>query len=670
VAQFAVQAAEALEHAHQVGVVHRDIKPANLLVDGRGHLWVTDFGLAQCRSRAALTLSGDLVGTLRYMSPEQALGQRTALDHRTDLYSLGATLYELLTGQPPFGGSDRQELLRQIALEEPAPPRRCAKAIPTELETIVLKLLEKRPADRYATAQEVAADLERFLKDEPIRARRPTPWQRLRKWARRHRPVVWSAAATLLVTLPVLAGSVGWVLRDQAARRARMVADVEAALKEAREYQSQGKWVPAQAAARRAALLLHDAGDASPLAEQVQSLEHALAEDEADARLVVRLDELRLLQSDLDARENRLLLERARPDYRAAFASYGLGETMKPEEAAALLRRRPPAVRGTFLAALDHWLIQARQEKAPETGWLERVVSLADTDPWRQAVRAVRDRNDLPALEKLAREVEVASQPPEALFLLEMSLRQRGAKQAAVALLRRARNAFPGDFWFNHDLGLALRECQPPQTEQAVRFLTVAVALRPKNPVVHLNLGAALTDLGRFDEALAASEQAVALKPDYAEAHWNRGVDLAVLGRVDEALAASRRALTLKPNLPLAVTALRWLAKQHADYAPVHDELGNALRDQGQLREAVAAYRQAIKLKSDYAEAYCHLGCVLQQLGEYAPALAALKRGHELGSQRPGWPYPSARWIRECQRQGERAGQLPPGPRPELPHDE
>src|SRR5439155_1420249 len=174
VAQLGRQAAEALEHAHGQGVVHRDVKPANLIVDGRGNLWVTDFGLAHCQSQAGLTMTGDLVGTLRYMSPEQALAQRVVIDHRTDVCSLGTTLYELLTLGPVFDGRDRQELLRQIAFEEPRLPRRINKTIPAELETIVLKAIEKNPADRYATAQELADDLERFLKDESIRAKRPS----------------------------------------------------------------------------------------------------------------------------------------------------------------------------------------------------------------------------------------------------------------------------------------------------------------------------------------------------------------------------------------------------------------------------------------------------------------------------------------------------------------
>jgi serine/threonine protein kinase/lipopolysaccharide biosynthesis regulator YciM len=199
VARWGVQAAEALDHAHEQGVVHRDVKPANLLIDAKGHLWVTDFGLAHCQTEASLTLSGDLVGTLRYMSPEQALGKRLPVDHRTDVFSLGATLYELLTLRPAFDGRDRAEILRQIACDDPRPPRRWDRAIPAELETIVLKALEKAPDGRYATAQELADDLRRWLEDKPIRARRPSLRQRLDKWVRRHSAAVVPAAAVLLL---------------------------------------------------------------------------------------------------------------------------------------------------------------------------------------------------------------------------------------------------------------------------------------------------------------------------------------------------------------------------------------------------------------------------------------------------------------------------------------
>src|SRR5262249_51565310 len=146
-----------------------------------GHLWLTDFGLAQFQTDTALTMTGDLLGTLRYMSPEQALAKRVVIDHRTDIHSLGATLYELLALEPAFGGTDREELLRQVAFEDPRPPRRLNPAGPAELETIVLKAMEKSPAQRYATAQELADDRRRFREEKPIQAKRPTPWQRLMK---------------------------------------------------------------------------------------------------------------------------------------------------------------------------------------------------------------------------------------------------------------------------------------------------------------------------------------------------------------------------------------------------------------------------------------------------------------------------------------------------------
>jgi serine/threonine protein kinase len=214
VARLGVQAAEALEHAHGLGVLHRDVKPANLLVDAHGHLWVTDFGLARFQGSHELTLTGDLVGTLRYMSPEQALGKQGVMDHRTDVYSLGTTLYELLTLRPAFDGRDRQELLRQIGLEEPTAPRRFNPSLPRDLETIVLKAMAKEPDDRYSTAEELANDLRRFLEDKPIRARRPTPAEQAAKWARRHRRPLWAAAVVL-----VLAGAIGSALLWQEKRQ-------------------------------------------------------------------------------------------------------------------------------------------------------------------------------------------------------------------------------------------------------------------------------------------------------------------------------------------------------------------------------------------------------------------------------------------------------------------
>ncbi len=225
VAELGIQAAEALDHAHRLGIVHRDIKPANLLLDIRGNLWITDFGLARLQDEAGLTMTGDILGTLRYMSPEQALAHRGLVDHRTDIYALGVTLYELLTLRPAVAGTDRQELLRRIAQEEPIAPRRIEPGIPRELETILLKAMAKEPANRYATARDLADDLRRFLADRPIRARRPTAWERVVKWARRHPSVV--ASALIVSTLALVGSSVGTALvwREQGRTKAALAAE-------------------------------------------------------------------------------------------------------------------------------------------------------------------------------------------------------------------------------------------------------------------------------------------------------------------------------------------------------------------------------------------------------------------------------------------------------------
>src|ERR1700681_3377441 len=164
-----VQVAEALTYAHQQGVLHRDIKPSNLLLDARGTVWVTDFGLAKTEGADELTHPGDIVGTFRYRAPERFQG---ASDQRSDVYGLVITLYEMLALRPAFEDSNRARLIERVRHEEPPKPSKHDRAIPRDLETIVLKAIAKDGSDRYQTATDLGEDLRRFLADRPIRARR------------------------------------------------------------------------------------------------------------------------------------------------------------------------------------------------------------------------------------------------------------------------------------------------------------------------------------------------------------------------------------------------------------------------------------------------------------------------------------------------------------------
>ncbi len=209
VAEIGVQIAQALEHAHEHGILHRDVKPANILLDAEGKAWITDFGLARLEADASKTFTGDLVGTLRYMSPEQALAKRVAVDQRTDVYSLSATLYELLALVPVYQETDRQALMRQIAFEEPRRPRKRNPAIPQELDTIVVKGLEKNPDHRYDSARQLADDLQRYLNNQPILASPPSLMHCCRKWVWRHSGLVTSAAVTMLLVSILLFVGIG-----------------------------------------------------------------------------------------------------------------------------------------------------------------------------------------------------------------------------------------------------------------------------------------------------------------------------------------------------------------------------------------------------------------------------------------------------------------------------
>ena len=652
VARLGIQAAEALEHAHQLGVIHRDIKPANLLLDLRDNLWITDFGLAQLRGQTGLTVTGDLVGTLRYMSPEQALANRVVIDQRSDIYSLGVTLYELLTLEPAFAGENRQELLRQIAFEEPQKIRAKTKSVPAELETIIFKACAKNPTDRYATAQELADDLSRFLEHRPIRARRPTLRQRALWWARRNPAATWSATTAVVVIGTMLAGGLGYVVRDRAAREGQISSAVGSALDEADKWEQVRKWPESLAAAERARVLLGNAGGDPALRANVVQRRDNLA-------MALRLQDIRL---EMAAVKNETFdLGLGDTLYATAFREYGIDlEALEPEEVA---RRLPAgAVRDEMVAAVDDWA-RIRRERRPSDANTWKRLSLAaraaDPDTWRGRVREVLVRagealrEDLKALAASA--PHDYQHPSDSILVMQVCdlreikpIERNDQRLEIVAILREAQQRHPGDFWLNHNLANRLFFMQPPQFEEALSFYRAALALRPDSAGVLLNLGNALSDLNRLDEAIAADERAIHLDPNYAAAHNNLGGALFKKGLLDKAAAAYLDAIRLKSgnsnyhynlgvvlfnkgNFDEAITAYREAARLAPNDFKVRHYLGVALGARGLTDEAVRSCSLATRINPKDAASYNGLGSVLcDKKRDYDGAITAFRRAIEL----------------------------------------
>ncbi len=609
VAQLGVQAAEALDYAHQQGVIHRDIKPANLLLEWRAEgasspvLWITDFGLARLQNDAGPTVTGDLVGTLRYMSPEQALAQRGLVDHRTDVYSLGATLYELVTLQPAFPGTDRQELLRRIAFEEPRPPRQVNRAVPAELETIILKAVAKDPAERYLTAQELADDLRRFLEDKPIRARRPSLVQRLGKWSRRHKPLLAAAGAGLLVALVALTASTvftWWAYRQEVGRRQQA---------EQRAFQD-------LRARNRLYLELTDQQfPRNPRRKQ--------EDDQLFHEAVADYQEfIRTIGTDPAVRE-----EKALACWRLGDFQERLGDRTQAEEAyhqaiallEALVRDIPdaPGHRQKLAQVLTSLaIVREHQRRFTEAETAHRQAlalrrALLTEHPGAKAYR----EGLAESLTRLGQLLTKTGATTEA----EQRLRDALKRQAALVADFPNENKYQGDRAdTQHNLGILLwilkrpREAEPLllQAQQTLREL-VDRSFHPIYTVqlahVHYHLGLLRQEAKRPAEAATVLREAVALNRKLAGAFaWIpefRQELAASLEKLGEVLADLGQSQEAETTLHEALDLADKLVKDYPDQpysrqvlAEGRIKLGQILTDTGRSQEGEAVLRQAVTL--------------------------------------------------------------------------
>ncbi len=613
--------AGAIEAAHQSGVVHRDLKPANILLTADGTPKVTDFGLARrLQDAPGLTLSGAPVGTPSYMAPEQARGDKSAIGPATDVYALGAILYELFTGRPPFRAESATATLQQVMADEPVPPARLNPRVPRDLETICLKCLHKDPRRRYASAAALADDLRRFGRGEPIKARPVGAAERAVRWVRR-RPALAGALASGVLLSSALVVTVLWWYGQRTALEAAAVAYAEADLSESERLRDRGEFQASAAVLRRAKDRL---GDFVP-----PGLRDRLATAFDNLELVTRLDAIRmeraLIQPQGPRGAEQILSVTPAPEndpalqggsapgrrYEEAFRDAGVGAPGdEPAEVAARVRASP--VSGALVAALDDWAVCAADRD--QQAWALAVVRQADPDPWRDRVRDPATWDNPAALRDLAERANVAEQPPQLLAVLGAHLRAR--KLDAVAFLARVVSAYPADFWVNIEMGNALS--QRSKSVEAIGYYRTALALRPQTVTLHYALGGLYLGLHRWDECITEFEQAVRLAPENAWCHNRLGFALAWRGgREDEAIAQFREAIRLDPNIGWS-----------------HYFLAVGLERKGRLDEAVDEFREAARLLPEKrAEWNRDLRKALLKLGRGSEVCAAWKE--ELAAQPP-----------------------------------
>jgi tetratricopeptide (TPR) repeat protein len=621
--------ARAVHFAHERGIVHRDLKPANVLLADGGQPKIADFGLAKLLDGGTEhTDSGAVLGTAGYMAPEQAGGRSREVGPLADVYSLGAILYELLTGRPPFVGQNFFETLVQVRGATPVPPRRLQPTVPRDLETVCLKCLEKEPRRRYASALALADDLRRFLDGKPVHARRTPPWERAWKWARRHPAGAALAAALVLAVLGGVTGAVyyglykGQVaasLKQQAERERNRLAERDKGL----DAEHLGHLEEARDHFRSVLVGLEnepaaDAGDRDrdQIGADIERVEGKLREQDAQRksealrrdfqyrrkRVAVLRDEVLFHEIDFvegsrDA--NRAAIRQAAP---AALGKFGLTADQRPADAVHCLEAwRPHADPPEQLAEVagdcyQILLVWAEEEATPgdrpaagrAVQMLAVAEALADTyhlptprafhDRRCRYLTITGDENGSRAAKARAR--DTSADTVLDLFLTALDHYRQGDAAGSASACERVLLRQPAHFWAQYlD---ALCDLRSHNWRGARKGFTTCLALRPEPDFVWARLLRATAE-GQLDEFEAAEEDFTRVlgETDDTLARFvvltNRGEMRLRRKRWEHAVADLRRAIELRPGAPEGYLNLAQAYGRHNQWDAAVEELDKAV---------------------------------------------------------------------------------------------
>lgn len=526
--------AESIHSAHTQGIIHRDLKPANILLSRDGCPKIADFGLARhIECEQPLTVSGTQLGTPSYMAPEQVLGGPDSVGPSVDVYALGAILYEMLTGRPPFRAESAMETQRQVTQVEPVSPARINASVPRDLETICLKCLNKQPKDRYVTAEALAADLRRFLRNDPIHARPVTRLERSMRWIKRK-----PAATGLVVTavgLILLAAS--FVMREVSSAKQQAI-EIERwnqRLEFVNRVEQEGRFTEARAILGR----IPDGGS--------ETLRSRIRQAQIELDLAERLDEIRMSRGKF-TQGGGIDYEESSHRYAVAFRDWQIGSINDHAHEVAQ-RIKNSTVSFALIAALDDWAACA---DAKTRSWVLDVSRRADPDSWRDQVRNQEKWADIEHLKTLAESAEFQKNSIAALVAMGTRWRRLGGDPKQY--LQRVHRYYPNDFWLNFELA-HLQAFEDPAL--AMGHNLAALAIRPNAAPVHFNLGGAYERIQRLEEASFHFQRAIELDPTHSWAEYQLGIVLANSGRIQEALNHFRNAIAIDPSYKDARNGLR-----------------------------------------------------------------------------------------------------------------
>ena len=611
IAHIMMQVAEALDYAHQQDIVHRDVKPSNILIDKKGTAYLTDFGIAKQLSGLdrKLTLTGNVIGTVEYMSPEQTTGKSKDIDFRSDIFSLGTTLYHCITGRVPFEGGPVLDTISNIVNKDPKQPTTIIRWIPHDLETICLKCLEKDKTKRYQTASELVEDLRRYLAGEPILARRTMYLTKLWYKAKRNRTTALAVSSAVLIMIGVLVYRITSV-----AESGRKVKEYQ---QKAQECFEQGKYDDARVYYEKILEISSADEDIKVMRDKCNKILNQKAQ-EAEAK--VKKDELRTKAKNILDR----ITKGATPDQQIAIAQDALkvdetyADALQALGEAYKKKREYDKAYKYFTDAINHnpKLAYSYYGRATITGYT-----------WGRLGEAIADFEKVMELD------------PESHigFIAKGNIARRQEKyDLAIEYYNRAIELSPEGHWAYSQRAAVY--FMLGDTKKAVEDLTESIRFNPAYATAYDNRAAIYVSEGKYDLGIADCNKAIELEPDNGKTYHTRGFAYLKKGELDRALADLEKAIQLgkkggevyhsyglvyykKGDLNKAIMNYNLAIEKDQTHSGFYADRGRAYARKQELDKALADYTQAIKIDPQNGVAYNDRGNVYSNKGDLDKAL-------------------------------------------------